>query len=162
MALAALVGAIGGLLLGRHIDAGFGHHATWLALTALAGTIVFRSASTHNPALAVIANACGALVGALYQPTIMTAVYNQAKSSPCTLRFHIATEGGWDLGCAAGCLTAALLSALAVPLSVGVLLSLAGVLPLWLLLKRHYRPFGQLIRTAGQVGRPDVSHTRMP
>jgi hypothetical protein len=34
-----------------------------------------------------------------------------AKRSPCPLRFHIATEGGWDLGCGMGCLLAAALSA---------------------------------------------------
>ena len=84
MALAGIVGALGGLLLGRHIDAGHGHRATWLALSALSATVVLRSASTHSAALAVIANASGALVGFLYTPTTMTAVYNQAKSSPCT------------------------------------------------------------------------------
>jgi len=65
-------------------------------------------------------------------------IYNQAKSSPCPLRFHVATEGGWDLGCAAGCLTAALLSLTGAPLSIGILLSLAGVIPLFVLLQRHY------------------------
>lgn len=138
MALAALVGAIGGLLLGRHIDSGHGNRATWLALAALSAAILFRSASTHSATLAVIANACGALVGYLYTPTTMTAVYNQAKSSPCALRFHIATEGGWDLGCAAGCLTVALLSTMGAPLSIGILLSLAGVVPLFVLLRQHY------------------------
>lgn len=138
MALAALVGAIGGLLLGRHIDSGHGNRATWLALMALSVTIVLRAASTRHAALAVIANACGALVGNLYAATTMTAVYNQAKSSPCALRFHVATEGGWDLGCAAGCLTAALLSAMGVSLSIGILLSLLGVVPLFILLRQHY------------------------
>ena len=138
MALAALVGAIGGLLLGRHIDTGHGHHATWLALTVLSATIVLRAASTQHAALAVIANACGALAGNLYAATTMTVVYNQAKSSPCALRFHVATEGGWDLGCAAGCLTAALLATMGVSLSIGILLSLAGVVPLFLLLQQHY------------------------
>jgi DHA1 family inner membrane transport protein len=104
----------------------------------MSGTILLRSLSTDRAALAVIANAMGALVGYLYTPTIMTAVYNQAKSSPCALRFHIATEGGWDLGCAAGCLTVAFLSAIGISLSVGILLSLAGVAPLFVLLRHHY------------------------
>ncbi|HTL02561.1 MAG TPA: MFS transporter [Vicinamibacterales bacterium] len=138
MALAALVGAIGGLLLGRHIDTGHGARATWLALAALSATIVLRAASTRHAPLAVIANACGALTGNLYAATTMTVIYNQAKSSPCPLRFHVATEGGWDLGCAAGCLTAALLSLTGAPLSIGILLSLAGVIPLFVLLQRHY------------------------
>jgi hypothetical protein len=65
-------------------------------------------------------------------------VYNQAKNSPCALRFHIATEGGWDVGCAGGCLTVALLSAMGAPLSIGILLSLAGIVPLFVLLRQHY------------------------
>jgi DHA1 family inner membrane transport protein len=138
MALAALVGAIGGLLLGRHIDSGHGNRATWLALTIFSATIVLRAASTRHTALAVIANACGALAGNLYTATTMTVVYNQAKSSPCPLRFHVATEGAWDLGCAGGSVTAALLYILGAPLSVGILLSLAGVVPLFVVLRQHY------------------------
>jgi hypothetical protein len=99
---------------------------------------MLRAASTRHTALAVIANACGALAGNLYAATTMTVVYNQAKRSPCPLRFHIATEGGWDVGCAAGCLTAAVLYRLGAPLSVGILLSLAGVVPLFVLLRKHY------------------------
>jgi hypothetical protein len=138
MALAALVGAVGGLLLGRHIDAGHGGRATWLALAALSLVVVLRSVSTERAALAVVANACGALAIYLYIPTTMTAVYNQAKGSPCPLRFHIATEGGWDLGCAAGCLAAALLSLSGAPLSTMILLALLGIIPLFVLLRQHY------------------------
>ena len=138
MALAALVGAIGGLLLGRHIDAGHGHHATWLALAGLTAIIIFRALSTQRPALAVVANACGALESCLYQTTIMTAVYNQAKASPCVLRFHIATEGAWDGGFGAGCLTAAGLLLLGTSMSSAILLSLAGVVPLLGLMRQHF------------------------
>ncbi|HEY4263983.1 MAG TPA: MFS transporter, partial [Micropepsaceae bacterium] len=102
LALAGLVGAIGGLLLGRHIDAGHGGRAVWLVFASIAGVTLFRAASTGNAAMAVTANALGTLAGCLYIPTLMTAVYNQAKRSPCALRFHVATEGGWDIGCAAG------------------------------------------------------------
>jgi hypothetical protein len=28
----------------------------------------------------------------------MTPVYNEAKNSPCSLRFQFAAEGGWDAG----------------------------------------------------------------
>ncbi|HKF65917.1 MAG TPA: MFS transporter [Vicinamibacterales bacterium] len=138
MALAALVGAVGGLLLGRHIDAGNGHHATWLALGGLTANIIFRAVSTGTPALAVLANAAGALEGCLYQTTLMTAVYNQAKASPCALRFHIATEGAWDVGFGTGCLTAAALLLLGVPLSAAILLSLVGIPPLFGLMRQHF------------------------
>jgi len=139
MALAGLAGALGGLLLGRHIDSGGGHRATWLALAALSSAIVFRALSTHAAGRAVLANASGALVGNIYAAATLTAVYNQAKRSPCALRFHTATEGGWDLGCASGCLLTATLYSFGVPLSAGVFLSLAGILPLILVLHGHYK-----------------------
>jgi MFS transporter, DHA1 family, inner membrane transport protein len=139
LALAGLVGAIGGLILGKHIDAGHGGRAVWLTFASLAAVTLFRAASTGIVALAVIANAVGALVVCLYTPTLMTAVYNQAKRSPCTLRFHLATEGGWDIGGASGCIVAALLSRAGAPLPVGILLSLAGMVLSLILLRRHYR-----------------------
>jgi DHA1 family inner membrane transport protein len=138
LTLAGLAGAVGGLVLGRHIDAGHGERAVWLAFASVAGTTLLRAAATENVALAIVANAMGALVGCIYVPTLMTAVYNQAKRSPCVLRFHMATEGGWDIGGATGCLAAALLSASGVPLSVGILLSLAGAVLSLVVLQRYY------------------------
>jgi hypothetical protein len=138
MALAALAGAAGGLLLGRLIDAGHGGRAAWLATGALALAIVFRAVSYGNPVLAVLANAAGALVGAIYVPTLMTAVYNQAKCSPCPLRFHIATEAGWDAGGAGGCLVAAALLWAGAPVAVAILVSLVAVAGLMALLRRYY------------------------
>ena len=144
LALAGLVGAIGGLILGRYIDAGHGGRAVWFGIASVAAATLFRAASTGNVTMAVAANALGALVGCLYIPTLMTAVYNQAKRSPCVLRFHVATEGGWDLGCAAGSLAAAALSAAGAPLSVGILISLAGTGVSLVLLRRYYAAIGIL------------------
>jgi predicted MFS family arabinose efflux permease len=144
LALAGLVGAIGGLILGRYIDAGHGGRAVWFGIASVAAATLFRAASTGNVTMAVAANALGALAGCLYIPTLMTAVYNQAKRSPCALRFHVATEGGWDAGCAAGCLAAAALSAVDVPLSVGILISLAGTGVSLVLLRRYYAAIGIL------------------
>jgi hypothetical protein len=137
-AFAALVGAAAGLLLGRHIDAGHGSRAAWLACGSFAVLTLFRSLSTGNAALAIAANACGAVVACLYIPTLMTAVYNQAKRAPCTLRFHIATEGGWDFGGAAGCLVAALFTAAGLPLAMGILLSFGGIALSFILLRGYY------------------------
>ncbi len=139
LALAALVGAIGGLILGKHIDAGHGGRAVWLAFASLAAVTALRAASTGMVALAVTANALGALVMCLYIPTLMTAVYNQAKCSPCSLRFHVATEGGWDIGGASGCLAAALLSEAGAPLPVEILISLAGTVVSLIVLRRYYK-----------------------
>jgi MFS transporter, DHA1 family, inner membrane transport protein len=138
LAFAALVGAVGGLVLGRHIDAGHGGRAVWLACGSYALLTLFRSLSTDNAGLAVAANACGALVACVYIPTLMTAVYNQAKRASCTLRFHIATEGGWDLGGAAGCLVAALLAAAGLPLAMIIPLSLGGIAVAFILLRNYY------------------------
>jgi MFS transporter, DHA1 family, inner membrane transport protein len=138
LALAALVGAAAGLVLGRHIDAGYGRSAVSYALGILVVTTLLRAAAPGHAVLAVIANALGAIVVCLYIPTVMTAVYNQAKRSACALRFHVAAEGAWDVGSASGCLVAALLSALGVSLSVAILLSLIGALALFVLLRRYY------------------------
>lgn len=137
MALAAAAGAVLGLALGRHIDAGHGSRAVWVAFVALAVTLLARAGAT-TPALALAANAMGALVTCLHTPTLMTAVYNLSKASPCTLRFHMATEGGFDLGCGLGCLTAAGLLALGVPLNQTLLISLAGAVATLLMLRGYY------------------------
>jgi MFS transporter, DHA1 family, inner membrane transport protein len=144
LAFAALVGAIGGLILGRHIDAGYGRRAVWLAVCAMAAIIVLRAIATGHPALAVLANALGALGACLYIPTVMTAVYTMAKRSPCTLRFHVATEGGWDVGGAAGLLLAATATEFGLPLGGSILLSLAGLAAVAILLRSYYAESARL------------------
>jgi Major Facilitator Superfamily len=138
MALSALVGAVGGLVLGRLIDAGHGMRAATIALAALALTTTLRATSYGNAPLAVMAQACGALVLFLYVPALQTPIYNMAKRSPCPLRFHIAAEGGWDLGGGAAGLTFAGLLTFGLPLGVCIMLSLLGALAAFLLLRRYY------------------------
>lgn len=142
MAVAAVAGAISGLLLGRFIDAGHGRRAVILAASAAAAIIAVRAISYGHPGLAVAANAAGALVTALYTPTMMTAVYNLAQSSPCPLRFHIATEGGWDAGGASGALTAAALLWAGAPFWAAILLGLVGTSAAFVLLRRYYGAHG--------------------
>ena len=101
-----------------------------------------RAASYGYPTLAVAANAAGAIVVAVYIPTLMTAVYNQAKRSPCALRFHIATEGGWDAGAASGCLIAAALLWAGASISLAIWLSLVGTAAVSVLLRRYYSGTG--------------------
>jgi hypothetical protein len=138
MALAALAGAVSGLMLGRVIDRGGGPRAAWLAAGAMALVLILRAAGVGHPLLAVIGNAAGALVPAFYVPTLMTAMYNQSKASPCPLRFHIACEGGWDAGAAMGCLTAAALLWARAPIAWAILLALAGTAGALMLLRRYY------------------------
>lgn len=138
MALAAAVGAVFSLAIGRHIDAGYGRRALVVATLVSVGVLLLRAASLETPWLAVTANALGALVVALWTPALMTPVYNLSKASPCPLRFHVATEGGWDLGCGGVCLAAAGLSAAGLPLSTSILLGLAGSMAGFGLIWRGY------------------------
>lgn len=139
-AAAALTGAVGGLVLGKAIDAGQGRRAVIVAYVAISVVLLLRAFSLQTPWLAVLANAAGGLIVALVTPVLMTPVYNLSKASRCTLRFHIATEGAWDLGCLAGCLIAAGLAALGLPLTVPILTALLAVGGLVALLFRHYGP----------------------
>jgi hypothetical protein len=137
LALAALVGAGAGLILGRHIDLGGGRRAALIASFAMASVMLLRAAASGAPAFAVAANALASAAACLYTPTMMTAVYNQAKRSPCVLRFHVATEGGWDIGGASGSLIAAALLYRGAPISLVLLLPLLG-LAAWLIQLRLY------------------------
>jgi Major Facilitator Superfamily len=138
LAIAALVGAIASPVLGRTIDLGHGGRAVWWAFGCLAAVAALRALAVGNAPLAVLGNALGAIVSCLYMPTVMTAVYNEAKRSPCALRFHVAADGGWDIGGASGLLIAALLTWLDVSLGVSVLLCFAGIAVNCLLLRRYY------------------------
>src|SRR5262249_7861988 len=126
LALAAMVGALGGLVLGRLIDAGHGARAALIAFLALTAGTLLRAARYDNAPFAVVANACGALVACVYIPAFGTAIYNQAKRSPCALRFHIAAEAGWDVGGASALLATAGLLLAGVPIAAGILLCLPG------------------------------------
>jgi MFS family permease len=137
MALAALTGAVAGLVLGKHIDGGHGLRALWLSLAVAVVTLLVR-AVTDNAALAVFANALGAVAGLLYVPTMMTAAYNLSQRSPCPLRFQLVAEGAWDVGHAAACLSAAGLLLLGVPLQATILLSLVGIAGAYVAIRRYY------------------------
>jgi hypothetical protein len=98
--------------------------------------------SLDAPWLAVSVNALGSFAVCLLGPVQMTPVYNLAAVSPCALRFHIAAEGGWDIGCGAGCLTAALLVAQGAALASVLPLAFVGLLGMLLLLRRYYLRLG--------------------
>ncbi|WP_309646565.1 MFS transporter [Phenylobacterium sp.] len=144
VALAAVVGAVAGLVLGRFIDAGHGGWIVWLASGTAAAGVLARAAGYGDPTLAVAANALGALVMAIYTPVEMTAIYNQSQASPCSLRFQVAAEGGWDAGGAVGCLAAAGMLSLGAPPSAAILISLAGTACAFALLRRYYRQAPQI------------------
>ena len=139
MALAGLLGAACGLLLGRHVDQGHGRRSLIIAYGVLTLVLLFRAASLGFPRMAVAANALGSVAMILISPTIGV-ISNLAKSSPCPLRFHMGTEAGWDVGCFAACLISATLIASGVPLSIVLLLALPGIAGSVLVLWRLHRP----------------------
>ncbi|HEY1632963.1 MAG TPA: MFS transporter [Rhizomicrobium sp.] len=138
LAIAAVVGAVSGMFLGRLIDAGHGRRAAALAYGVFAAIIVLRALALRDPALAVVGNALGAFGACLYTPTMMTAVYNLAKNSPCTMRFHTVTEAGWDLGAATGLTFSAFLVWQGAPLWACVLLALVGTAAGFVMIWRYY------------------------
>lgn len=138
LAVAALVGAVGGLVLGRMIDAGNGSRALTVSIGLTVVVVLMRASVQEYPALAITANALGALVTCLYMPTMMTAVYNRAKRSPCVMRFHIAAEGGWDIGMALGLCLGALIVWLGYSLSYVILTALIGVAIVFVALRQYY------------------------
>jgi DHA1 family inner membrane transport protein len=140
MALAGLVGAVFGLLIGRHVDAGHGRRSVAIAYLTAAAVVLARAASLHSPWLAAATNAAGGLVMPLLVPPLAAATHNLAKASPCPFRVKMATEGGWDVGCFGACLTAAALSSLHAPLWLGVLLALPALAAGSRLLWRYYPP----------------------
>jgi hypothetical protein len=142
VALAALVGAVCGLLLGRFIDLGHGASAAWIAGGGLIAADLLRVAGYGAPGLAVAANAAAALAGAVSGPALMTAVYNLAKDSPCPMRFQIAADGGWDAGAGCACLLAAGLLWVGAPMRLAIMLSLPGSFAVFFLLRRYYAEAG--------------------
>ncbi|MFZ5720818.1 MAG: MFS transporter [Pseudomonadota bacterium] len=138
MALAALVGAAASLWIGRHIDAGRGRSAVMIAFLVAAGVLAFRAFSVDQPWLAVTANALGALVVAVWIPVLMAPLYTIAKASPCPLRFNVATEGAWDIGCGGACAIGAAMAAAGLSFAAPMLLGLMGAVAGFALLWRRY------------------------
>ncbi len=138
LALAAAVGALGALVMGRGVDLGHGGKAVAFAFGVAALSVVLKALGAGHAPLALAAQAFGALAAILAAPVLMSAVYNLAQASPCALRFHAATEGGYDVGCTAGLVAAALLIRGGAPLGFVLLLPLAGLGAQAWLLTRHY------------------------
>jgi hypothetical protein len=138
MALAAFVAAVLTLLFGRHIDRGGGQRTAVLACVFTVALVLTQAAAFGHLWLAVAANSLGSIAGAFIIPAISTPLYNLSQASPCPLRYNIATEGAWDIGCGSGLLTAAAISALGGSLSFAVLTALPAVGGVFWLLWRYY------------------------
>ena len=139
MSLAALAGSLGGMLLGKGIDAGRGISAVSVVFVAIILVAALRATSLSWPEAAIAANALGAFAICFYVPVLMAPVYNLAKASPCALRFHVATESAWDVGCCTAALLAALVSGVGISLAWIVVLTIPATAGQLWLLRRHYQ-----------------------
>jgi hypothetical protein len=93
----------------------------------LAASLLLKSICGEEP-LAVVVVALGTtMLGGLHIPTLMSALYNEAKAAPCPLRFQFAAEGGWDAGGTLSCLVAAALCAADLPLALVIVIALPMV-----------------------------------
>lgn len=149
---AAIAGALGGLVLGRLIDAGHARRAVWLNLAAMAAVVVLRTVLADSPTGVVAAALVTQALFGLYVPTLMTAVYNAAKTSPCAVRFHYLAEAGWDAGGILGTLLTAAALAVGMPARFILLAALPVlVIQAWWL-DRGYAA----ARAAARVAAPDT------
>lgn len=138
LAVAGIGAAAGSLVIGKLIDGGRGHHSLVLAYGLAAATIVIKALAFAHPLAAVGATALGALVVPMTATAMLSPLYAMAQRSACVLRFNMATEGGWDLGCSAACLIAAAALALDASFRLPILLGLAGIATIALMLRRWY------------------------
>ena len=122
-----LAGSIGGLILGRVIDMGHARRIAVASTAVLSATLLAKAFCGTDPAIVVTVAIGATLVGGLYMPALMTAFYNEAHAAPCSLRYQIAAEGGWDIGGMLAGLCAAGSFAVGGPLQAAVLLALPMV-----------------------------------
>jgi tetrahydromethanopterin S-methyltransferase subunit E len=69
---------------------------------------------------------------------MLAPLYAMARRSACVLRFNMATEGGWDLGCSAACLVAAAVLSAGASFRLPILLALVAVVTIAAMLRRWY------------------------
>lgn len=138
LALAGLVSAAGGLLLGRLIDNGHACRAVLLNGILLVAGLLLRASAGRGLDTMLAVTALSSLLGASYIPTLMTAIYRLAAKAPCTLRFIFVTEGAWDIGCISACLATAGLIYAGIPLGWSVALAIVGAVLQMMLLYNYY------------------------
>ena len=127
IALAGVAAAAGSLLIGKLIDGGRQRHSLVIAYGAAALALAIKGAAFASPWLAVGATTLGALVMPMTATAMLAPLYTMARDSACVLRFSMATEGGWDLGCSAACLVAAGVLCTGATFRVPILLGMVAV-----------------------------------
>ena len=155
LAAAALIGGLGGLVLGRFIDTRRARHAAAINGAACIAMIVLKAGCGDAPAAAVLTASLSAILAALYTPSLMTAIYNDAKRSACVLRFQFAAEACWDIGSVLACLAAAAICLGGVPLQAVILMALPVAAVQTAILNGRYEAHGG--RVAASVAVPNVN-----
>ena len=138
MALSGACAAGASLMIGRRIDAGQGRAMVPLAYGCAGLAVLVKAIAWHHPIAAVAATALGAVVSPITQVALLAPLYAMARRSACPLRFAMATEAGWDLGCALACMIAAGALALGASYAWPILTGLIGVATVTLMLARWY------------------------
>jgi MFS family permease len=138
MAAAGVAAAAGSLIVGRLIDGGRPRHSLVIAYGAAALALAAKGTALGHPLLAVAATALGALVVPMTSTAMLAPLYTMARQGPCLLRFSMASEGGWDLGCASASLIAAALLALGAGFRLPILIGLAAIAAMAWMLSRWY------------------------
>lgn len=138
LAMAALAGTFGGMSLGRLIDYGNVRRAIWISTTVFTASLALRAFCGSDPVQIFVVAVLATLLGGAYIPSLMTAVYNEAKAAPCAFRSQFAAEGGWDVSGAVASLVAAAIVARGMPLQWAITLAFPGVAAQAFLLKKSY------------------------
>ena len=138
LALSGACAAGASLLVGRRIDAGQGRAMVPLAYGCAGLAVLAKAIAWRHPVAAVAATALGAVVTPITQVALLAPLYAMARRSACPLRFAMAPEAGWDLGCALACMLAAGALALGTSYTWPILAGLAGVATVTVMLARWY------------------------
>jgi MFS family permease len=142
MALSGACAAGASLIIGRRIDAGHGRAMVPLAYGCAGLAVLVKAFAWLHPVTAIAATALGALVTPITQVALLAPLYAMARGSACPLRFAMATEAGWDLGCMMACLLAAGALALGASYTWPILSGLVGVATVTVMLARWYARAG--------------------
>ncbi len=138
LSAAAIAGALGGMAFGKLLDGGHARRAVWISVAIFSGLLIVKALSAGSGTGVVLATLTANALGGLYVPTLMTAVYNEAKASPCAFRFHFVAEGAWDLGGIASLLGAAAAWQAGIAPRLILLFAILGVVAQGFLLRSRY------------------------
>lgn len=136
---AAICGAVMALLLGRLIDAGHPKRSAAIAVAVMALTVLLKASAFGTPWAALIALAAGAIALPIYNSAYNARLYTVAKASGDALGFHVAGEGGWDIGTAISSLAGAALIHFGFSFFWAILLGLPGLAIVGFMLAHSYQ-----------------------